>query len=72
MTHPVTTSSGTPTAHGMPNGSPEPTSGVEGKNVGNKPTDPLAPTATLKDTGPVTTTPATSTHMTGTHLATPP
>jgi hypothetical protein len=30
MTHPVTTSSGTPTAHGMPGPAPEPSSGAEG------------------------------------------
>lgn len=67
MTHPVTTSSGTPTAHGMPNAAPQPNTGVEGMNVGGKPTDATKPTATIKDQPPVTTT-----AVTGTHLATPP
>lgn len=60
VTRPVTTSSGTPTAHGMPNAAPEPSKGVEGKNVSRQPTDPLAPTATIKDTAPSTATTATT------------
>lgn len=70
MTHPVTSSSDTPTTHGMPAAAPEPDSGVEGKNITRKPTNPTSPTATLHDAGPVTQT--TSTAATGTHLATPP
>ena len=70
MTHPVTTSSDTPTAHGMPNAAPEPNSGVEGKNITRKPINPVPPSTTLKDQPPVTQT--TSTAATGTHLATPP
>lgn len=74
MTHPVTTSSGTPTAHGMPNAAPEPSKGVEGKT--QKPTGPIPPTATLRDQPPVTdsqhATQTSSTAVTGTHLAAPP
>jgi hypothetical protein len=63
MTHPVTTSSGTPTAHGMPNAAPEPSKGAEGKNVQRQPTNPTAPTTTLGDQAPVTqTTTVTTTH----------
>lgn len=56
MTHPVTTSSGTPTAHGMPAAAPEPSKGVEGQNVTRKPTDPLPATTTIPDQAPATTT----------------
>ena len=76
MTHPVTKSSDTPTAHGMPGPAPEPSTGAEGKNAGRKPISPIAPTLTLKDQAPVTdsqhATQTTSTAATGTHLATPP
>ena len=74
MTHPVTSSSDSPTAHGMPGPAPEPNKGVEGKTT--KPTGPIPPTATLKDRPPVTdtqhATQTTSTAVTGTHLAAPP
>lgn len=66
MTHPVTTSSQTPTAHGMPEPK-QPNSGVEGKNITRQPIDATAPTTALKDQPPTTSTAAT-----GTHLATPP
>lgn len=76
MTHPVTSSSDTPTAHGMPNAAPEPSSGVEGKNPGGKPISPIPPTTTIPDQAPVTdtqhATQTSSTAVTGTHLATPP
>ena len=76
MTHPVTSSSDTPTAHGMPGPAPEPNKGVEGKNVTRKPEGPIPPTSTLGDQPPVTdsqhATQTTSTAVTGTHLATPP
>lgn len=58
MTHPVTSSSQTPTAQGMPGAAPETSSGAEGKNIGGKPTDPLAPTATMRDQAPGATTSA--------------
>jgi hypothetical protein len=66
MTHPVTTSSQTPTAHGMPGPKPEPSSGVDGKNITRQPINATAPTTTLKDQPPTTTA------ATGTHLAAPP
>ena len=76
MTHPVTTSSQSPTAHGMPGPAPEPSTGVEGKNQGNKPENPTATTITLKDQAPTSdtqhATQTTSTAATGTHLAAPP
>src|SRR3989442_11904976 len=76
MTHPVTSSSQTPTAHGMPGPKPEPNSGAEGKNVTRQPENPTAPTMTLKDQPPTTdsqhATQTTSTAATGTHLAAPP
>ena len=76
MTPPVTSSSDTPTAHGMPGPAPEPNKGVEGKNVTRKPASPIPPTSTLGDQPPVTdsqhATQTTSTAATGTHLATPP
>ncbi len=43
MTHPATTSSQTPTAHGMPGAAPEPSKGAEGKNIGRKPVTPVPP-----------------------------
>ena len=72
MTHPPTSSAQTPSAHGMPNAAPEPTSGVEGKTV--KPVNPIPPTVTLADQAAATTgtTQTTATAATGTHLATPP
>ena len=75
MTHPVTSSTDTPTAHGMPGAAPEPNKGVEGKNATRKPESPYPPTGTLKDQPPTDTqhaTQTTSTAATGTHLATPP
>ena len=64
MTHPVTTSSGTPTAHGMPNAAPEPSKGAEGKNVTRQPVNPVPPSTTLKDQAPSTQTTATVTTTT--------
>ena len=76
MTHPVTTSSQSPTANGMPGPAPEPNTGVEGQNQGNKPESPTSQTLTLKDQAPTTNsqhaTQTTATAATGTHLATPP
>ncbi|HMC20988.1 MAG TPA: hypothetical protein VKL19_03995 [Thermoanaerobaculia bacterium] len=83
MTHPVTSSSQSPTAKGMPGPAPEPNKGVEGKNITRKPTSPTATTGTLKDQAPASelgpppansqhATQTTSTAVTGTHLATPP
>jgi hypothetical protein len=59
------TKSDTPAAHGMGQAAPEPTSGVEGtsgpyENV-TPPADGSAPTTTLEDTKPVTTTATTTT-----------
>lgn len=54
MTHPVTKSSDTPTAHGMPGPAPEPSKGAEGKTSG-KPTSPVPPTYTLGGQAPSTT-----------------
>ena len=77
MTHPVTSSSQTPTAHGMPGPKPEPNSGgAEGKNITRQPVNATAPTMTLKDQPPTSdsqhATQTTSTAATGTHLAAPP
>jgi len=55
MTHPVTKSSDTPTAHGMPGPAPEPSKGAEGKNPSRQPTSPVPPTYTLGDQAPSTT-----------------
>ena len=55
-THPVTSSSETPTAHGMPGAAPEPSQGAEGINVTRQPATALPPTATLKDQAPAGTT----------------
>lgn len=55
MTHPPTTSSQTPTAHGLPGPSPEPSKGVEGST-------PPPKTSTLPDQAPSNaTTPTTAT-----------
>lgn len=43
MTHPPTTSSETPTAHGMPGAAPEPSTAAEGKNIQGKPITPVPP-----------------------------
>ena len=56
QTHPPHTSSQTPTAHGMPGPTPEPSKGVEGGAKPNKPVDSTAPTTTIKDQPPVSTT----------------
>ncbi len=76
VTHPVTSSQQTPTAHGLPGPSPEPSTGVEGKR--------LPPPAKLKDQAPThgarttrdegqNVTPASGTSVTtGTHLAARP
>ena len=55
-THPVTTSSQTPTAHGMPGAAPEPSKGAEGINVTRQPTSPIPPTSTIPDQAPAGTT----------------
>jgi hypothetical protein len=55
-THPVTSSNETPTAHGMPPASPEPSKGAEGINVTRKPTDAQAGNQKLKDQAPIGTT----------------
>lgn len=55
MTHPVTKSSDTPTAHGMPGAAPEPSKGAEGQNPSRQPTSATAPTVTLGDQAPSTT-----------------
>ena len=60
MTHPVTSSQGTPTAHGMPGPSPEPSKGAEGANITSKPSSAI-PASTLKDQPPVTPPPVTAT-----------
>jgi len=60
MTHPPTTSSGTPTAHGMPGAAPEPSKGAEGKNPQGQPVNPLpAPPPATPQNAP--TTPTTTT-----------
>jgi hypothetical protein len=56
MTHPVTKSSDTPTAHGMPGAAPEPSKGAEGQNPRRQPTSPTTPTYTLGDQAAPTTT----------------
>ena len=74
VTHPVTSSQQTPTAHGLPGPAPEPSTGVEGKST--------APPKKLKDQAPSGTEPGppatNSQHVTqtsgapvttGTHLA---
>lgn len=55
-THPVTTSSDTPSAHGMPGAAPEPSKGAEGINVTRQPTSPLPTTSTIPDQAPTGTT----------------
>jgi len=67
MTHPVTKSSDTPTAHGMPGPAPEPSKGVEGKSVAQQPTLPdQAPTPSTTDTQHATQTGGRA--VTGTQL----
>jgi hypothetical protein len=55
MTHPVTSSSKSPTGAGMKGAAPEPSKGAEGK-TNRKPVDPSQATTTLKDQAPTTTT----------------
>ena len=57
MTHPPTTSSQTPAANGMPGPAPEPSTAVEGKNIGRKPVNPVpAPPSKPPQNAPTTTT----------------
>jgi hypothetical protein len=57
MTHPPTTSSQTPAANGMPGAAPEPSTAVEGKNIGRKPVSPVpAPPSKPPQNAPATTT----------------
>lgn len=56
MTHPVTSSSQTPTAAGMPGPGPEPSKGVEGPNVTPTKKTPEQAPATTTVTTTVTTT----------------
>jgi hypothetical protein len=60
MTHAPTTSSGTPSANGMPAGAPEPSSGAEGKTSG-QPVNPLPAGATTTQNAPANTGTAVST-----------
>lgn len=62
MTHPPMSSSQTPTAHGMSGAAPQPSKGAEGINITRQPTSGTAPTETLGNQAPVTTTAATATH----------
>jgi hypothetical protein len=52
MTHPVNSSTQTPTAHGMPAAAPEPSQGVDGKTVKPVTPSPLAPKTKVPDTAP--------------------
>ena len=77
MTHPVTKSSDTPTAHGMSGPAPEPSKGAEGKNVTRQPTSPNPATYTLPDQSPTSTdtqhaTQTSGTAVTGTQLRAKP
>ena len=56
MTHPVTSSAQSPSVNGMKGAAPEPSKGVEGKNIQRKPINPTQPTSTIKDQPPVTST----------------
>ncbi|HEV2718925.1 MAG TPA: hypothetical protein VG323_02815 [Thermoanaerobaculia bacterium] len=73
MTHPVTSSSQSPDAHGMPGAAPQPSKGAEGNNVTRQPTSPNPPTYTLGDQAPTVTdtqhaTQTGGTSVTGTQL----
>jgi len=71
MTHPVTKSSDTPTAHGMPGPAPEPSKGVEGKSVARQPALPdQAPAPSTTDTQHATQTGGRA--VTGTQLRAKP
>lgn len=77
MTHPVTSSSQTPTTNGMPGAAPETGTGGRGYAAPAKPVDPAAgATATIKDQAPSSPTPITppanSTITTSTQVSTPP
>ena len=77
MTHPVTKSSDTPTANGMPGPAPEPNKGAEGKNVSRQPTSPTSTTYNLGDQAPTQTdtqhvTQTSGTVSTGTQLKVKP
>lgn len=52
MTHPVNSSTQTPTAHGMPGAAPEPSNGAEGKTTKPVSPSPLAPKTKVPDTAP--------------------
>jgi hypothetical protein len=52
MTHPVTSSAQTPTAHGMPGPAPEPSSGAEGRTVKPVGPSPIAPKTPVPNTTP--------------------
>lgn len=57
MTHPPTTSSGTPAAHGMPGAAPEPNKGAEGQNIQRQPVSPVPATPSApRQNAPTTTT----------------
>ena len=56
MTHPATTSSQTPSAHGMPGAAPEPSVGAEGKNERRKPVTPIPATPAKPPQNAPTTT----------------
>ena len=61
MTHPPTSSSQTPTAHGMSGPSPEPGKGAEGPNITRQPASPNLPAEKTGNQAPVTGTTATHT-----------
>ena len=52
MTHPVNSSTQTPTAAGMPGPAPEPSKGAEGKTTKPVEPSPLAPKTPVPDTRP--------------------
>jgi len=52
MTHPVNSSTQTPTAHGMPGPAPEPSHGAEGNTQKPVGPSPLAPKTKVPDTNP--------------------
>jgi len=52
MTHPVNSSTQTPTAHGMPGAAPEPSTGVDGKTTKPVEPSPMAPKTPVPDTRP--------------------
>lgn len=52
MTHPVTSSTQTPTAHGLPGAAPQPSTGVDGKTTKPVGPSPMAPKTPVPDTRP--------------------